>query len=467
MLRRYRSGLDISKTGTGKTYVASAVAAELQVPFLVVCPKIAVTQWERAAEHFGEKFSVLGWEMLRTGRTPYGKWERGNPPPGAERRFFKCTKCQCLVDPDPREFRPCFAHHLGIHCLETKVRPHSYGKFIFHPAVKGVVFDEIHRARRDSLNSDMVIAAKSQALYSLGLSATPAQSPLDMRAIGYMLDLHRLGDFERWACSYGCRRIPRCGIKWLLSKQDQLTTMANIRASIIPDRGIFLDTKDIPGFPKCDIRAELFDLPEAETEGINRIYREMAEALEELDRKKKYDVSPELPLTAILRERQKIELLKVPMAAELGADKIDQGFSVVWFVNFRQTIEELKKRFPDAGIIDGDGIKNRQQVVDKFQCNQTNKLIVNNECGGVALSVQDLDGFHPRCGLVFPPQSATSMKQIFGRLPRDGGKSPASYVVMFAARTLDAKAHRVLAQNLNNLDALTDGDLDPRNLMTQ
>jgi Type III restriction enzyme, res subunit len=465
VIRRFRSGVDLSKTGTGKTYVAAAIAAELKQPFLVVVPKVAQTQWKRAGEHFGESFSIVGWEMLRTGGTPYGKWENGSPPPGDSRRFFKCTKCQCVVDLDPRRFYPCFAHHLGIHCLDTKTRPHHYGKFSFHSAVRGVIFDEIHRAGHDSLNSDMVIAAKRQGLLTLGLSATPAQSPLNMRALGYLLDLHRLINFESWVSHYGCRRIPRCGLKFLVSKAEQIRIMLQIRASIIPDRGIMVDTKNIPGFPVCDIRAELFDLPEKDSEELTALYNEMSAALAGLEARQKLDKAPESPLTATLRQRQRIELLKVPLAAELGADKLEQGFSVCWFVNFRQTIDELKKRFPDAGVIDGTTTRDRQATVDRFQANDINKLVINCEAGGACLSLQDLDGLHPRAGFVFPNFSATSMQQVFGRLPRVDGLTPVSYVVLFAAGTPDVNLHRAISQKLNNMEALTDGDLDPRNLL--
>src|SRR5690349_4187138 len=79
ILTNYPSAVDFSDTGTGKTYVAAAVANALKLPTLVVVPKVAITAWERAAAHFDDSFSVINYEMLRTGRTPYGKWDN-NPP---------------------------------------------------------------------------------------------------------------------------------------------------------------------------------------------------------------------------------------------------------------------------------------------------------------------------------------------------------------------------------------------------
>jgi hypothetical protein len=64
-----------------------------------------------------------------------------------------------------------------------------------------------------------------------------------------------------------------------------------------------------------------------------------------------------------------------------------------------------------------------------------------------------------------PNHSAAKMRQLFGRLPRDGGKSTAYYRVLLAAKTIETNIHRALRTKLNNLDALNDADLNPGNLI--
>ena len=489
ILSRHKSGVDLSHPGAGKTYVASAVAAASGLPTLIVHPKVARSTWEVAAEVFGERFSQVGYEMLRAGNTPFGRWSNGAAP---RERFYKCQCCQRIVNLDDME--PCYCHPLGIHCLETKSKAHDYGKFIFHPAVKQVIFDEGHRCNGlDSLNADMLIAAKRQGLRTLVLTATAGCNPLHFRALGYLLDLHNLeqdliervvkpGDglypiamthrirpnFYRWAAKYGCRRDPRFrGFKWLVGESQQNEIMREIRSLIIPSRGVRLSPEDIPGFPECDIQPELYDVTSPEV--FNKLYEQVRESQEALKLRKLDDVAPDSPLTKILRARQEIELLKVPIAAELGQDYLDKGFSLVLFVNFRQTIDELAKVFPEARIIDGspNSVRQRDESVELFQANQINTLIVNNDAGGACLSMQDLDGFHPRAGLMMPCFSATVMRQVFGRLPRDGGKSKVVYRVLLAQKTVDTNVHRALRMKLNNLDALNDADLNPGNLMIQ
>lgn len=457
--------LDFSDTGTGKTYVACAVAKLLKLPTLVVAPKISLTAWHRVAEHFGDTISTVNYEMLRTGRTPFGHWDN-NPPVGfAREEFFVCQCCQRPVDFE--NYQPCYCHPAGFHCLITKKKRHNYGKFNFHPAVKLVIFDEVHRCgEADSLNDRMLVAAKDRKI--LALSATAATSPLKMRALGYVAGLHNLTPsqglgFTTWAYRQGCRLEPQRGLQWRIGEAKQLEVMDSIRASLSA-RTVRVCTKDIPGFPERDITAELYDLDAAGQ--IDKLYAEMTDPLAALAERMEHDVAPDSAITKILRARQKIELLKVPIAVELAQDYLAKGYSVALFVNFQQTVAELARRLNCAAIIDGTpaGVRNRQQHIDDYQCNKIRLIICNNEAGGISVSLQDLDGNHPRVGIVFPNFSAVSMRQVFGRLHREGGRSRCHYRVIFAAKTVEIKSHRALTSKLNNLDALTDGDLTPVNL---
>lgn len=461
------AAVDLSDTGTGKTYVAAAVAASLRLPTLVVGPKISETSWKAAAAYFGDGLSFVGYEMLRTGRSLFGTWSGGVPGSKLE-RYFKCTTCQCKFAAVPTT--PCPYHARGIHCLETKTKPHRYGKFSFHPAVKLVVFDEIHRCNGiDSLNAELPIAAKRQGLKVIGLTATAGFSPLNLRALGYLLGWHNDAHsdlqsgrpaFYSWLRRAGCIKIPGASWTWGVSKDRQNEWMREARESIIPNQGIRVTSDTIPGFPECLITADLFNLNVEDTSDVNNLYVEMRSALEQLQHRQESDVAPDHPLTMLLRARQKIELLKVPVVAELSQDDEDKGFSSVIFVNFRQTIDELLKRFPDAGVIDGQ-TPDRPGVIARFQDNSNRRLIVNSRAGDVCMSLHDLHGDFPRAGLVMPGDSATSMRQLFGRLPRDGGRSRCRYRVVLAAGTLEVSTHRKITDKLNNLDALNDGDMRP------
>ena len=453
------NAVDLSDMGTGKTYTAAAVARLLAVPTLVVAPKVSLGAWERAAWYFGDSISTVNYELARTGNTPFGWWH--NPPPAKRERFFVCQSCQREVKFDA--FEPCYCHPLGIHCIIEKIRAWDWGPFTWAPQIKFLVFDEVHRCGAlDSLNSDMLTAARRQGITTLGLSATLATTPLQMKAIGYVLGLHNYQDFPKWARKYGCRPDPAFhGWKWFASEADQDLTMRVIHSTILPERGVRLRIDDIPGFPECDIAADLYDLDEYDS--INQIYREMDEALERLNETAKKDVAPDHPLTLILRARQKVELLKVPIAVELAGDYLAKGMSVALFVNFKQTVAELRKRLKCDCFIDGsaEGVAKRQENIDRYQRNESRLIVVNNEAGGICVNLHDLQGDAPRVGLVFPPQSAVTIRQVFGRLRREGGKSKAHYRIILAAKTRDGIIKRALDAKLHCLETLNDGDLTP------
>lgn len=472
ILKHHRTAADLSDTGTGKTYVAAAVSNALKFPTLVVTPLVAINQWHRAADHFGDQFSVINYEMLRTGRTPFGKWDKTPPPGMAGERYYECMACQRVVNFD--KFEPCYCHPQGIHCVQEKKKKWKYGEFHFHPNVGMVIFDEGHRCGAlDSLNADMMFAARREVNRSLVLSATAACSPLKMYAMGYFLDVHT-GDYDMplsgrkkfysWACGYGVRREPMRGLQWRVTPAQQQIVMAEVRKQIIPARGVRVTVEDIPGFPEREITSELYDLEEHGL--IDRLYSDMEDSLQRLAERANGDADPNHPLTATLRARQKIELLKVPIAVELARDYMEKGYSVGVFVNFSETIRELRQRLNCDCFIDGspEGKRKRQSNIDRFQSHQSRLIIINNEAGGIAVDLPDLDGNHRRVGLVFPCFSAVTMRQVFGRFHRLVGKSICHYRIIFAAKTVETKVHKNLQTKLNNLDALNDLDLMPENL---
>lgn len=302
-----------------------------------------------------------------------------------------------------------------------------------------------------------MIAAKRQSIKTHILSATAACAPIKMQALGYHADLHALTGFYSWIQQQGYRRHPAgYGFLWNIGADKQKEKMASLNSRIL-SRGVRLRVEEIPDFPEIQISAELYDLNENQI--IDELYREMAEALSAVDE------SSEHPLTKILRARQKIELLKVPIAVELAEDSLEKGYSVALFVNFKQTMNELRARLKCGCFIDGspEGVRFRQHSIDSFQANLSRVIIVNNEAGGVAVSLQDLDGNFPRIGYVFPSFSATAMRQVCGRLRREGGKSKALYRFLFAAGTVETKMQRALSSKSNNMDALNDADLCPDN----
>lgn len=472
-LKRNGAAVDCSDMGVGKTFTAIGVIRELNVATLVVCPQISITSWKRAGDLLGTEFDALNYEMLRTGRTPFGTWE--NMPTGARDEFLECVTCQLKVDAE-KPFK-CPHHHLGIHCVEVRKKEHDYGKFIWHPAIKFLVFDEVHRCGGlSSLNSDMLVAAKRQSIQTLGLSATVADSPLNFRGLGYVLGLHGLVDtkgqetpgFWRWAAKMGCRKSPFGGLKFMGCEEFRRQKMAALHLELFPSRGYRVKIADLgSAFPDCQITAELYDLKESGR--IDELYAEMDDALQELNELKNNDRNLEHPFTRILRAKQEIELLKVPVFEEVALAAIEANRTVGIFVNFTATLDALQKRLKWKCRIDGSqrgpaGQVRRQAMIDDIQADRERGILLNSQAGGVSISMQDVTGVYPRLGLVSLPNSAVGFRQLCGRFRRQGGRTKSFYRAILAAGTVEEKMHKQLSSKLNQIDALNDADLWAANL---
>lgn len=466
VMGREGAALDGSDMGVGKTYVAGGVLRHLDLPSLVVCPDVAITGWQRMGAYLGVEFDIVGYEMLRTGKTPFGRWQF--PKTGPLKTRLKCLTCQCWVDyPEPR---PCPYDPGGIHCVEPKSLPHNYGRFIFSPAVKMAVFDEVHRCGAiDSLNADMLIATRRQGLATLGLSATAGDSPLKFKALGYALGLHNLEQdckFWSWVRRWNCRPSPHGGFYFAGREDQRREVMARLNKEIFPDHGVRVRIADLgKAFPECQITAELYDLGEGGA--IDRLYAQMDEAIKALREKSVDDKNHHL--TKITRALQEIELLKVPVFVQLTEDANAQGYSVAIFVTYKQTVDELCKRLKTDCRIDGSqvgaaGHARRQGCIDSFQANRDRNIVANSAAGGICLSLDDTRGDFPRLGLVSPCSSAVNIRQVFGRLPRASSKSKSLYRVVLAAGTREEAVHRRLVPKLNQQDALNDADLLVSNL---
>jgi superfamily II DNA or RNA helicase len=452
--------VDLSETGTGKTFSSAAVLQALGEPTLAIVPRIVVPQWHAALAHFEDKISVVGYEALRTGRTPFGTWDN-TPPAGFKREeFFKCTICQCEVDLE--NFRPCPHHPRGIHCLETKKRAWRYGKFNFHPAIRRLVFDEAHRcAAIDSLNADMMMAARRQGIPTLALTATAACTPLQMKALGYLLGLHEGSNFYPWTRRFHCGKIPGMpGWHWLAGKDKQKADMEKINRLLIPERGVRVRVADIPNFPRRTVTSELYDIGD---EGeVDKLYAEILPLLKELKYRAERDADAEHPLTLLLRARQRVELLKVPLMVEKAQDLIAAGNSVGIFVNFTATLQALSRLLKCKAIVDGQtSDADRNASVASFNADESRAILLNSAAGGVGLSLPDLQGDFPRHGIVSPPLCARTFIQLLGRFHRESSVTPCFYHVMLAAKTVEEKVDHKLQLKLNNLEALNDGDLVP------
>ena len=128
-------------TGVGKTFISLFIAREMGKRVFVVCPKTVATDWKRACAATGVDFvGIHGWEWVKLGKTPYGAMQK-------------------------QERAQHFEWSLPDDCI--------------------LILDEVHRGKSSgTLNSKLIRAAVNQSIPFMGLSATIAETPMNLQEIG-------------------------------------------------------------------------------------------------------------------------------------------------------------------------------------------------------------------------------------------------------------------------------------------
>ena len=160
-------------------------------------------------------------------------------------------------------------------------------------------------------------------------------------------------------------------------------------------------------------------MDKTDTQQITQVFFEMKAELEKLNKVAKTQKEKQAnQLVVQLRARQKCELIKVPLFVELAEEAMENGMSIVLFMNFKDSIDALAERLKTKCIIDGrNKPKERQANIDAFQKDKKRVIIVNAQAGGAGISLHDLNGKYPRMALISPSYSAIILKQCLGRVP--------------------------------------------------
>lgn len=413
-----KAALDGSDTGAGKTYTAVGVARELGMGIAVVCPKAVIYSWNKVIkDHFGMKPEfVLNYESVKTGKyKDIGVWKS-------------------VSKISTREF---FQWNIPKNTL--------------------IIFDESHRLKgHGTQNSEIAIAAKKQGYKILCCSATNAINPIELKCVGLITGLYKTGKWLAFLREHGCEQ-GRFG--WEFSGDKDV--LKKLHADLFLDRGVRVRRDDIKGFPDSEVIAEAYNIDEKSQKELKEVYEEMEKELKYLQAQckntKEYQINS---MVIMLRARQQAELIKVPLFVEMVEDALEDGMSVVIFVNFSETVRALSKRLNTNCVVWGENKGNERDVhIADFQADKKRVIIVNIKAGGAGLSLHDLNGNYPRLSLISPTPSAVDLRQALGRVWRDGGKTKSLQKIIFAANTVEEEVCEKVKLKLSALDTINDGDL--------
>ena len=410
--------------GTGKTVVGSQVAKTLLdqgkiTGVAVVCPKAVFPSWKAELKETGiDPLFVLNLEKLRTGKS---EW----------------------------------VSKIGKKTFRWKI-----------PKGTLVLFDEIHKAKGPwTQNANLLISLTRFGFKVHGMSGTPCECPTEMRPLGYMLGLHSnekcrgsklswflwmqtlkvrkgyFGGYEMSDVDYALEKLRDS----MYGKNTNGLTVADFPDSFRDNR-VLVDPIEFTNNDKIvksykSLQMTASDITEYIEEG--KLPAELVDELDEMS-----------ILVKILRARQECELLKVKDIVTMAQDAVTEGYNVVVFMNFKESLMETKTLL-NCDYIDGSvKAEKRDEIIQEFQEDKTNCVVINAATGGTGISLHDVIGNRPRLSLISPSFNAKEFSQVLGRIHRNGAKSDALQKVMISNGSIEQYVMRAISKKMRNMNRI-------------
>jgi hypothetical protein len=408
LLRERGASAEASVAGFGKTFVAAFVAKELGYPLVVLCPKVVIPHWWKAAVAVGVQVRCISnYEQYKLEHTGMGRWAIKN------RRW-------AWVLPKPSL----------------------------------LVFDEAHLCKtRTSQNAKLLVAAKRQGIPTMVMSATLAVDPMDLYATGYLLGLHS-GEHFDWQAFQARFGVIRNGFGFSFDPRHDPSALRRLNSELFPSLGHRKTYDQIPGFPDATT-----DVREVETDTVS--LSRMQEAWKRAADLEQLKTEAINAAVERLRARQLAELAKVPAIIDLARGLMESGLSVPIFLNFRDSINAVAAAL-ECPVIDGRASDSARIVaIQKFQTDSIRCLVLQTGAGGVGISLHDTIGRHPRHSLISPPENARDLIQALGRNRRVGQLTPAFRSVITLAGSIERRVKAAVERKAAQIETINDGDLDP------
>ncbi len=400
--------LDGSDTGTGKTYTSIALCKQLNLVPAIICPKTVRTYWLEVCKYFKvAPLFVVNYDMIKNGKIDSN------------------TDCEYIQVKKNAKNEDCYDWKLPRNTI--------------------IIFDEVHKCKnRKTQNAVFLMSTIKQKV--LMLSATLSDTPKSFQVFGYMLGFYNnMRKANGW-----CKGMLRED-----ANQISKVELSAINKSIYPQHGSRMQIAEIGNqFPSNQIISSCYDIDEKDRVEVNNAFKKIS-ICNKLERKEGSELDI---LREITKARYKIELLKVPIFEEMINNHLDDGFSVAVFVNFKETLRKLAKKFKTTCLVYGD-IPANQKVknIEDFQENKS-RIIICTSKSATGINLHDLYGSR-RVSLISPSFSSIELKQVLGRIHRAGSVTPALQKIIYCSGTCEEYICNNVKNKLEFISKLNDNDL--------
>jgi len=316
--------------------------------------------------------------------------------------------------------------------------------------VKPTLFigDEIQSAKNESSQTtDIIMSLAETNTPAFVMSATPYSRPVHTRAVVCLLKpISKFGWNEKMII--GPKEFPSW-VKEISAPSSELdwcpAAMARINKVLEPHILRFGKLS----YAKRTIIKQVtcnFDSPQSA-----RIYKE---AFEEYQRKRmEFGSNPLVGfaevLVAILKFRQKAELLRANQLAELAFEmEKEKNISPIIACAFQDTLKVIHARLIKLGvkedeisvIIGNQSMTERQTNIDNFQLGKTRFMLLMFAAGGAGLSLHHYKPTQrPRTVFLPPVWSAEELVQVLGRAHRINSISTTYQYIMWFNGTIETQ----------------------------
>ncbi|KAI8816690.1 uncharacterized protein EV422DRAFT_581226 [Fimicolochytrium jonesii] len=410
---RGNRGIDASETGTGKTYCTIEMAQRLKLRPFIICPKSVILSWIDVAKKFEvELLGIAGYEQLRGCRYFTGGTLDSADSPYIRKQHIQREEPEAPQDSNEPYRAPYHVFEFGM------------------PSDAMFVFDEVKIAPTTGW-IDVCLAMRPSA----NASSRSRRIAIFLRnTLNYGAKFSP-NSLAAKAIPTGCADNSECAIRSTISREEEERKVDVFHRALTPRFGHRIRIADLGDrFAKNETSCKL-----------QQLYEEIKAIFEEL-RDKELRASA---LARLIRARQKIEILRIPIFVESAEMYSQEGFSVVIFTNYTETLTQLQGKLECEYVVHGpQTMEERAAAVDAFQQNRTNLISCNIQAGGVGLSLHDVHGGHPRVALFNPTWSGQDMVQGLGRIRRTGGKSPTRQFILFVGGTYEERISQLVQQKM-------------------
>jgi len=420
--------IDGSEPGSGKTYVAAALALALGLPVVVIAPLTAHPVWEDVLTRYGVSVydlpvtgGILTYETLRSIKKHQPKHGLLVREDGAESvNFYPTIMWQAMVK-------------AGVLLILDECQKVSNNSDQ-HKAVKALVKTFYQGGRsRFGLLSGTTMDKEEHAVNFMRLVNFIESRNLYSKPRGEVR-LEGIQELYAWS-----RKINQKGTDEYISGNPFRATRAAAQAHLY---GLFVQVIK-PGIMSImpnqkhdkDVKNGFYVLEPEDEEAYRKACGALAKAVrynpatQTVQRTKDDIGAVTTAMTALQRSkvramaRRTRELLNTPFTGPNGEVVYAKGLVYADYYDAIDTLQELLKDYKPVELTGRiKKLEARTAAVEAFQApnHNTRLLIGNPKVGGVSVSLHDTTGYFPRFMLIMPNYDVRGSFQTTGRGARDG-----------------------------------------------